>query len=129
MANVPEIYRKDSLVYFKNVRDQSTIAVLARQLSPSNTAALLDAYKRSTREPHSYLLIDLNQKTTDLARFRSSVFPKDASVFVSQAAAKNLGRVSDTHRELDSVWGSGLSDIPSRSLEWCQSPLPDTQKL
>ena len=88
---VLEIYLRPA-VYFKNVRDQSTISFLARQLSPLNTKAVLEAYKKSTSEPYSYLLIDLNPQSSDLVRFRSSVFATDARVFVSKAFTKELGK-------------------------------------
>lgn len=62
------------LVIFKNVRDQYQFFPLARQLHPENPAHLLKVYKDCTKEPYGYLMIDLNQETLDIFRFRTNIF-------------------------------------------------------
>ena len=66
----------------RNVRDASSIRTLARQILPGNTAFISRVYERATREPYGYLLVDLLQETPALCRFRSSVFPLEATVYV-----------------------------------------------
>ena len=64
----------DYIVVFKSPRDSSQIVNLAKQIAPGQTKFINWAYKEATRLPHSYLLIDLKQKTDDLLRIRDSFF-------------------------------------------------------
>jgi hypothetical protein len=61
------------IVMFKNPRDASQVAMLARQLYP----AKVEAYEDATKEPHGYLLIDLRPDTDDRYRIRTEIFPDD----------------------------------------------------
>ena len=70
------------LIVHKNPRDNSQITYLARQLSPTNIKFLTEAYFDSTKRPYSYLLCDLRQDTNNFYRYRSSVFPNEAFVYV-----------------------------------------------
>ena len=47
------------LVLTKNVRDASQVIHLAKQLYPSNTKFFQQAYQMATKEPYTYLFIDL----------------------------------------------------------------------
>ena len=51
------------LVLFKSPRDMQQIGVLGRQIYPSRKNYLIGIYNDATHKPHSYLLIDLHQKT------------------------------------------------------------------
>jgi GTPase SAR1 family protein len=62
---------------FKNPRDSMQFNVLARQLQPTNSKGLINIYKESTKNPHTYLFIDLCQDTDDAFRFRSDIFNPD----------------------------------------------------
>ena len=66
------------IVCFKNPRDQAQINYLARQLYPSNTKFIQEAYQDATRNAHGYLLFDLKQNTPDEHRVRTNVFPSDS---------------------------------------------------
>jgi len=48
------------MVLFKNLRDATQFANLARQMYPKTSQFAVEAYKDATREPYSYLLIDLS---------------------------------------------------------------------
>jgi len=63
------------MVLFKNPRDASQFANLARQMYPGNSHFAVDAYKDATREPYSYLLVDLRPEQNDELRLRTSIFP------------------------------------------------------
>jgi len=63
---------------FNAPRDTSQIAVLGRQMYPSRKNYLLNIYKDATQTPHSYLFIDLCQKTAELIRFRTNILPDEA---------------------------------------------------
>lgn len=70
------------LLVFKNVRDTQQFGCLARQIDSSKSKDLVRVYKEITKEPHTYLLIDLTQSTHDLLRFRTDIFnPYYATVF------------------------------------------------
>lgn len=65
------------IVVFKNPRDSSQIRYLSRQMFPSNPNLLTEAYRRATREPYSYIFIDLTQETAEKYRLRSNIFPNE----------------------------------------------------
>jgi len=61
------------LVLFKNPRDCSQLVYLAKQISPQNPKALLQAFHQAISKPFGYLLIDLRQTTPENCRFRSDI--------------------------------------------------------
>ncbi len=63
------------MVLFKNPRDASQFANLARQMYPKRSQFAVEAYKDATREPYSYLLVDLRPEQDDDLRLRTNVFP------------------------------------------------------
>ena len=62
------------LVVFKSPRDATTISNLAKQIFPKSEGFLQESYKLATRQPHSYLMLDMTQGTDErlrvLGRFR-----------------------------------------------------------
>jgi hypothetical protein len=73
------------IVMFNNPRDKSQIYHLARQMYPTNSLFLVDAYTEVTKEPHSYLLLDLKQKTPENLRVQTNIFPEETRYcFVSK---------------------------------------------
>jgi hypothetical protein len=65
------------IVMFKNPRDASQVAILARQMYPGKSQFVVEAYEDATKEPHGYLLIDLKPDTDDRYRIRTKIFPDD----------------------------------------------------
>jgi len=63
------------MVLFKNPRDASQIGSLARQMYPNRSAFVVEAYKDATREPYSYLFLDLRQEQDEDLRLRTNIFP------------------------------------------------------
>ena len=63
------------MVLFKNPRDASQFANLARQMYPKRSQFAVKAYKDATREPYSYLLVDLRPEQDDDLRLRTNIFP------------------------------------------------------
>jgi hypothetical protein len=65
------------IVLFKNVRDNSVINYIGRQMNQGKRySALEQCYEDATRnKPYSYLFIDVSQNQMDNCRFRSSIFP------------------------------------------------------
>jgi hypothetical protein len=66
------------IVMFKNPRDASQVAILARQMYPGKSQFVVEAYEDATKEPHGYLLIDLRPDTDDRYRIRTKIFPDDS---------------------------------------------------
>ena len=65
------------MVLFKNPRDASQFANLARQMYPKRSQFAVEAYKDATQEPYSYLLVDLRPDQDDDLRLRTNIFPGD----------------------------------------------------
>ena len=63
------------LVLFKNPRDASQFATLARQMYPSSWKFAIEAYKDATSVPYGYLLIDLKPEQDERCRLRTNIFP------------------------------------------------------
>ena len=63
------------MVLFKNPRNVSQFANLARQMYPKTSQFAVDAYRDETREPYSYLLIDLRPEQDEEMRLRTNIFP------------------------------------------------------
>ena len=61
----------------KNPRDRSQIYSLARQLYPTNSRYFIEAYEDATKEPFSYLKIDLTPNTPDKYRLQARIIPLD----------------------------------------------------
>ena len=63
------------IVLFKNPRDASQFANLARPMYPKQWQFAVEAYKDAMREPYSYLLLDLRPEQNEDLRLRTNVFP------------------------------------------------------
>ena len=63
------------LVLFKNVRDSTQVANLARQMFPGNSHFMLEAFRDATLIPYGYLLVDLRPDTDEKCRLRTNIFP------------------------------------------------------
>ena len=65
------------IVLFKNARDATQVANLARQMYPGKSVFMIEAFKDATSAPYEYLLIDLKQEIDDKLRHRTSIFSGD----------------------------------------------------
>lgn len=63
------------IIFFRNSRDQSQASCFARQAFPSKSKYFMDAYKKATSKPFSYLLVDVHPRTPEIERLRESIFP------------------------------------------------------
>jgi GTPase SAR1 family protein len=61
------------IVLFKNPRDQSIIANIGRQILPQKTKKLQLIYQDATKDPYSYLFVDLRPETPFETRFLTNV--------------------------------------------------------
>ncbi len=65
------------IVYFRNPRDMSSISNLTRQLSPQNSKNLQNLFMDVINTPYGYILIDLNQFTPEIFKFRTDIFNRE----------------------------------------------------
>ena len=73
----------DYFVVFKNPRDASEIGRLAQQLTPGKRG-LLPIYEEATKDPWSYLFIDLTQECPPAVKYTSHLFDENGVVRVYQ---------------------------------------------
>jgi hypothetical protein len=66
------------IMLFKNVRDATQISTLARQMYPSKSKFMIEAFRDATSNPYGYLLIDMCPQTEDTYRLRTNIFPGEA---------------------------------------------------
>ena len=83
-----KIYRIISLnsnyiVLMKNTRDSSSVTMLAKQTHPFRTRFVSDSYLTATRNPYTYLLLDLRQETPEILRLRADIFSDVIQVYIS----------------------------------------------
>jgi hypothetical protein len=73
----------DVIILFKSPRDISQVTYLARQIKPENWKFMVDAFGDATKQPYSYLFINLQPNTRDDLRFRTGVLPgEDGYVYL-----------------------------------------------
>ena len=74
----------DYIGVFKNPRNSKEIRTLASQITP-NTLELLNIYQKATRDPYSYILINLTQEGLPQLKYISNIFSKNhvVNVYVS----------------------------------------------
>lgn len=60
----------------KNPRDRSQIMAFGRQLYPNDSKFFIESYDDATKEPFSYLLVDVSPRTPDKLRLRSNIIPR-----------------------------------------------------
>lgn len=64
------------IVLFKSPRDISQVGVLGKQMYPGKKGFLTEVYKDAVNiRPHSYLFLDLHQKTPEVMRLRTCILP------------------------------------------------------
>ena len=73
----------DYFCIFKNPRNSSEIRTLAQQITPGSLD-LIEIYKKATKSPFSYLIINLTQECEPNVKYLSHLFNDDHSVQVYQ---------------------------------------------
>ena len=84
-------------VLMKTNRDLGQITTLWTQLfDKESRAGFKDSYRRATRKPHSYLLVDVHHATPDLWKLRSGIFPgQKHRVYVPKGLEKGIKRKAE----------------------------------
>ena len=64
------------IIIFKNPRDKSQVYTLARQMFPDKINFFMEAFNDAvTNRAHSYLFVDLKQKTEEKNRIQTGIIP------------------------------------------------------
>jgi hypothetical protein len=64
-------------VIMKSPTLNSQVTFLGRQIFPSNPSFLVDAYKKATHDPYTYLILILHPLCKDQLRVRTNIFPEE----------------------------------------------------
>lgn len=68
------------LILFKSPRDKLQIRILAQQMFPGQKDYFLQVFNDATREPFSYLIVDLRPECSEELRLRTGILPHQWSV-------------------------------------------------
>ena len=69
------------IILMKNPRDKTQVLNLARQIYPSNTKFLIEAYNNATELAFGYIRIDLSPDTPEDYRIQSQLIPEENHCF------------------------------------------------
>lgn len=67
-------------ILMRSPRDTSQIQTLGRQVFPTRSKALWEAYKDATANQYGYLCLDLSPMANEIHRMRTRIFPGEATV-------------------------------------------------
>ena len=70
------------IVLFKNPRDKTIISNIARQMYPNKVKSFIQVFEDATREPFSYLFIDLKPDTIEQLRLLGDIWSTPINVFI-----------------------------------------------
>lgn len=69
------------IVLFKNPRDKTIARSIARQMYPDKLLAFQRAFEDATRDPYSYLFIDLKPNTYEERRLLTNILDEEGPLF------------------------------------------------
>jgi predicted ATPase len=69
---------------FKNPRDSRQISYIAGQVCPWNPKYIIESYFDATKEPFSYLFMDLHSKTPQNLRIRGDLFEETPVIYIEK---------------------------------------------
>lgn len=74
----------DYFILFRNRRDELQIQHFARQIYPNKSRWFMSVYNKATKEPFSYLVVDLHPQSVDSFRLRSHIFANEDTIVYQQ---------------------------------------------
>jgi hypothetical protein len=72
--------QQTAFVLFKTIRGKQQIQVLGKQILPGQSKFLVDSFEDATKQPYSYLFINMSQECPDELRVRGNIFPYETMV-------------------------------------------------
>jgi hypothetical protein len=76
------------MVVFKSPRDKTQISYLGRQMFPSNSKFIVEAFDDATSEPYGYLVVDLRPETPEEYRVRTRIFDNESTIVYTSSGYK-----------------------------------------
>lgn len=70
------------LVLMRNPAGALQVRTIATQLFPAASRYFVEAYKDATRDPFSYLVVDMHPQTPDTQRLKTHIYPDDEACIV-----------------------------------------------
>lgn len=89
------------IILFKNPRDERQVRTLGSQIFPNQSMYFMDAYKKATELPYSYLCVTLYPGTSERYRLSSNIFPEQETILYSSFLKDHLDflrLLASTHR-------------------------------
>lgn len=68
------------IILFKNSRDEQQVKTLGKQIFPNQSKFFMNAYKKATDIPYSYLCVTLYPGTAERNRLTSKNFPEEDTI-------------------------------------------------
>ena len=96
------------LVLFKNPIDRQPIATLGRHMYPGRAHDFLQKFEEVTKEPYSYLVVDLKPETPQWRRLCTNVFEEEASD--DMHTARTISVEDTDSNQMDTLEDDILSD-------------------
>ena len=70
------------IVLFKNPRDKTIVSNIARQMYPNKIKVFNSVFENATKDPYSYLFIDLKPDTPEQLRLMSHIWNSPINVYI-----------------------------------------------
>ena len=70
------------IILMKNVRDQSQIMHLAKQMAPYRESHVVQSFMDVSKRMFGYMVFDYHQKSADITRMRTNILPHEQPVTV-----------------------------------------------
>jgi len=100
------------MVLFKNPRDVSQFANLARQMYPKTSQFAVEAYRDATRKPYSFMLVDLRPEQDKELRLRTNILPERLTTYTFQGYKRQTDLLTSSER----VAGSNKDESSSEKV-------------
>lgn len=68
------------IILFKNSRDEQQVKTLGKQIFPNQSKFFMNAYKKATDIPYSYLCVTLYPGTAERNQLASKIFPEEDTI-------------------------------------------------
>lgn len=88
------------IIYFRNIRDASSINCLARQICPLDSKAFSELFLNNINKPFSYLLMDFQPTTPDIFRYRENILSNRPTIFVDEKDLEKVAQKNETFNQV-----------------------------
>jgi len=71
----------DILVLFRSPRDRKSIYYISQEMYPRDSSFLVQSFLDATRDPYTYIFLNLQQETPDILRIQSDIFKPHVTIY------------------------------------------------